>query len=94
MKDLTCYQIGCPILEIGELGHNVENYIWEVMVKSSIGWLPPNSLPIEVQEVVEDFIYERILIKLNHLFIHNLHYSFHRIDFINLLYKYCVLLSS
>ncbi|MEW6145734.1 MAG: hypothetical protein AB1598_12015 [Thermodesulfobacteriota bacterium] len=47
-----------------KLLNQVETYIWEIMVNSSLGWLDPNSLPPEIQAVVEDFIIERIDIKI------------------------------
>jgi hypothetical protein len=42
------------------LVRDVENYLWDAMVKSRIGWVPVGSLPPEMVQARDDFISGRI----------------------------------
>lgn len=43
-----------------DLLNEVENYVWQVMVNSQVGWANPQSLPKEIIEVAKDFVERKI----------------------------------
>ena len=43
-----------------QLLNDVEIYLWEMMVTSSIGWFSPHSLPPEVLQARSDYVEGRI----------------------------------
>ncbi len=40
--------------------NEIESYIWEIMVNRSVGWLEPDSLPLEIQNLASDYVEEKI----------------------------------